>query len=125
MLATLISRILVGAQQSRIIVQRHVEAARIVELRDEADVGRRGGVAEQELARLGRGERFQRGQALADPVRVPGVDLFLQMAERALEIFEHAKIVQRVDVAGDGHRHRNHVRPLRGPGREERLAGVS
>ena len=43
-------RILVGAQQRRIIVERHVEAPRIVELRDQADVGARRRIAEQELA---------------------------------------------------------------------------
>ena len=56
--------------------------------------------------------RFQRRQALADPVRVPGVDLVLRMAELVLQIFEHAQIVERVDVAGDRHRHRDDMRAL-------------
>ena len=35
------------------------------------------------------------------------------MTELALQIFEHAQIVERVDVAGDRHRHCNDMRALR------------
>ena len=98
------ARILIGSHQRRVVVKRDVEAAGVVELRDEADVGGCRSVAAEEFAGFRRGHRFERPKAFDDPVRVPGVDLFLRMAQLALEIFEDAQVVERMDVASHHHR---------------------
>ena len=116
-----LTRILVGAQQGRIAFERHVETACIVELRHEADIGGCRSVAAKELAGFRRRHRFERSKALGDPVRVPGVDLFLRMAELALQIFEDAQVVQRMDVAGHHHRQGDDMRPLGGGRGNQRL----
>ena len=116
-------RILFGAEQRRIGIERHVVASRIVELRDEADVGAGRRVTEQEFACARSSQNLQRWKSFVDPMRVPAVDFFLRMAELALQIFEHSEVVQRVDVAGDRHRHRHDVRTLGGGRGQKRLVG--
>ena len=106
-------------------VQRHVEAPRIVELRHEADVGSRRRIAEQERASVRSGHRFERGQTFRDPVRIPAVDLRLIVAELGLDVFQHAQIVERMDVAGDGHGHRDDVCAVGRGGGDQRMVGVA
>src|SRR3546814_2019921 len=83
--------------QPRIIAQRHLEAPRVIDLRDEAAVGDPGRVATK-IAVVAR-HRLQSFEALRDPCRDPAVLRLLVETEVALQIFEHAKIVERVDVA--------------------------
>src|SRR3954451_23241408 len=113
------------AQQCREVVDRHLEAPRIVELGDEANVGARGRIAEQELAGVSLRHGFKGAEALADPMGVPTIDLLLRVAELVLQIFEDPKIVEGVDVAGDGHRHCNDVSAFRCRGGNEWWHGIS
>ena len=117
-------RILLGAEQGRKSVERDVEPPRIVQLRHQAHVGAGRGIAEQELARLRRGQRLERGQPLGDPVRIPAVGLLLRVAELVLQIFDDPEIIERVDVARDHHRHRHDMGALGGGRGDERRNGI-
>ena len=57
-------------------------------------------------------------------MRVPAVDRRLVLAKLGLEIFEHAQIVERVDVAGDRHRHRPHMSAVGWVARHQRRVGA-
>ena len=89
-----------------------VDAARVGELRHEADVGerRRVAVAEAARRRFAREPRFERLEADVDPVLVPAVLLLFGDAERAGQVMQHAQVVERMDVAGDRERDRAHAR---------------
>src|SRR5262245_16792708 len=79
-------------------------AARIEDLRDEAEIGNRRRIAEAEGPALD--HRLDRLQtALQNPVAIPSIDLVLRAAERAFEIIEHPQIVERVNVASNRKRH--------------------
>src|SRR5689334_16289884 len=60
---------------------------------------------------------FQLGKSVRDPVPVPVVDLLLRLPERALQMLQHAQVVQRMDLArdqiGDGTHPRARERFLR------------
>ena len=82
-----------------------VEAPRVEHLRHQEDVGEGDAVAEQEAAGARRGERLKPIEPLAHPMPVPIVARRLIDAE-AGKMLQHAQIVERMDVAGDGERKR-------------------
>jgi hypothetical protein len=80
-------------------IEGHLEAAGIVDLGDEADVGERHPGTEGIGA--GPDQRLDGLEADDDPVLVPGLHGSLVGLEHVAEVVERADIVQRVDVAGD------------------------
>ncbi len=114
----------VDGEQRRVRREIGRHAPRVGELRDEADVGERGSVAVAVAPRGGfaRELRLQRREADLAPVPVPRVAGGLVDAERAGQVLQHAQVVERVDVAGDGERDGAHARALRrGPRQQARL----
>src|SRR5262249_45145349 len=65
-------------------LQRHLQPSRIVDLRHEADIGERDRAAQG--VRAGPHHGLQRGEALEDPMMIPGIDLGLLLAELVLEV---------------------------------------
>ena len=104
-----------------------VEAPRVVHLRHQADVRERDGRTErvQAVGGVALDPCLQRGEALADPVPVPARDRLLVLAERPLQVGEHPQVVERMDVAGDGERHRAHGRAILCTARQQRRLGMS
>src|SRR5215471_4895694 len=102
--------------------ERHLQTPRVVDLRHQADIGQR------DLAAEGIGRRadhgFHRGEALENPVVIPGVDLGLVLTKLVLEVAQRSHIVERVDVAGDHLGERAHLRPLDGVARQQRRLGM-
>ena len=90
-------------------------AARVRDLRHEADVGERGRVAVAEAPgrAVVRQRLLQRLEADVDPVAVPAVLLLLREAQRADQVVQHAQVVERMDLAGDLQRDRAHARTRR------------
>src|SRR5438477_6040694 len=80
-------------------------APRIGELWNEADVGerRRCAVAELACRSLARELRFERGESQVDPVAIPAILRFLARADRAGQVPQDTEIVERMDIARDGH----------------------
>ena len=112
--------------ERRVRRQVHREAARVVDLRDQAAVGdrRRVAVAEGAGRRMVLQQRFERGEAFGDPVPHPDVALGLRHAPVALEILQHAQVVERMDVAGDQLRQRAHALAVaRGRRQQRRRSG--
>ena len=94
-------------------------------MRHQADVGPGRRVAEHELARFGSAIASKRRQTFADPVRYQLSTSSCELAELVLEIFEHAQIIERVDVAGDRHRHRDDMRAFGRRGGDQGLVGIA
>src|SRR3954471_7716985 len=82
-------------EERRAAGQVRVDAARIGELRDEANIGKRRRRAEAvgPAPAVLEDELLAGAQALLDPVPVPGVDHVLLVPERALEVFQDAQVV--------------------------------
>src|SRR5919198_6482489 len=98
-----------------------VIALRIEDLRHQAAVGHGGRIAVAEPSRAGpRKIGLQLGEPVGDPVPVPVVDLLLRLAERALQMLQHAQIVERMDLAGDEVGERAHARACDRLARQER-----
>ena len=72
----------IDPDKRRIGIERDVEAAGIVHLRDEADVGEADPVAIEPLPGGARGHVFQRGEGFGDPVAIPVVAVDLDERER-------------------------------------------
>ena len=119
-----LARVGVGADEGRVGVERHVEAPCIVHLRDQADVGDGRAVTVEKSP--ARGAAIASSAVKPSPIQcaVPVVLVpSWSLPELALEIFEHPQIVERVDVAGDGQRHRPHMRRLGRIGRQQQRLG--
>jgi hypothetical protein len=86
------------------------------------------GVGVQDLAAEGIGRRaehrFQWLEALENPVVIPGVDLGLVLTQLVFEIAQRARIVERMDVAGNHLRRRPHLRPFERIARQQRRLGM-
>ena len=84
-----------------------LEAAGVIELRYETDIGEGRFVTEAKLFSLWRREYllFQRRQTQGDPVLGPLIDCGLFLLEFVLEINERPQILQRMDLAGNGKGH--------------------
>src|SRR5262249_14350119 len=103
-------------------IERHLQTARVVNLRRQADVSERDPAAAGIGLRVDHG--FHRGKALENPVVIPGVDLGLVLTELVLEVAQRTRIVERMDVAGDQLRHRPHLRPFDRIARQQRRLGM-
>src|SRR4029453_18304491 len=89
------------ARQRRVRTQIEMDAARVRELRNEADVGKRwrGAMAERAGWRFARQSRPGRLEPDVAPIPIPAVLLRVGRPERAGQVVEHAQVVERVDVA--------------------------
>ncbi len=74
----------VDAEDLRELVERHLEAARIGNLRHQSDIGERDGVAIRIGA--GRDQRLDGFEALEHPMMVPRIDRALLLAELMFQI---------------------------------------
>src|SRR5690606_30478969 len=96
---------------STVFVDRHnawkwrqveLDAPCIGALGRQADIGERRRIAEYERCLgLSRQLRFQSFKSAADPMTAPGIYCSLISAKGRLQIAQHRKIVQRMNVAGD------------------------
>src|SRR6266446_9439173 len=73
-------------------IERHLQTPRVVDLRYQADIGERNLAAEGIGRRTDHG--FHRGEALENPVVVPGVDLGLVLTKLVLEIAQRSHVVE-------------------------------
>ena len=80
-------------------------------------------VAEGAGRRMVLQQRFERSEAFDDPVPHPYVALGLRHAPVALEVLQHAQVVERVDVAGDQLRQRAHALAIARGSRQQRRIG--
>ena len=64
--------------------------------------------------------RLERGKPLDDPVPHPPVAFRLRHVPFALEVLQHAQVVERMDVAGDQLRQRAHALAIARRGRQQR-----
>ena len=103
-----------------------LEAARAFHLRHEVGVGQRGAVAEAERAALAVccQQRFQRLEPGNDPGGAPGQYVDLTALQRVAQIFQHAPVVQGVDVAADDGRERAHPGALLRVGGQQCRRGI-
>ena len=85
-------------------------------------IGERGPSPEGERPRLD--QRFDRIEARADPMGVPGVPRGLILSKLIFEIREHAGIVERVNVASNKARDSAHLRAEYGAERQEGRIGI-
>src|SRR5258705_9427529 len=103
-------------------IERYIEAAGIVDLWHEADVGK----ADMRTERVGAREeqRFGRLESDRHPMRIPGIDGVLVLLERVLQIEQRADIVERMDVAGDHLGERAHMGTFDRVCRQQRRLGM-
>src|SRR5436305_12293790 len=94
---------------------RDAGESRIGELWNETDVGkrRRCTVAELACRSVACELYFERGKSQVDPVSIPAVLRFLARADGAGQVLQDAKIVERMDIAGNGHCDGANARPHR------------
>ena len=106
----------------RIGVERHVEAPRVPDLRDEAEVRKRRRIAEYERAdaRINRQPLLQRRKAEIDPVSIPGCFLLIRDAERPRQILEHAQVIHWMNVARHLQGHGAHINTIQRGSRQQR-----
>src|SRR5262245_15254855 len=83
----------------RKFVERYLEAPGICNLRDQTNIGNRNLRATG--VRSGLDQLLQRRKAFDDPMMLPGVNIGLFMPEPPLDISQWARIVERVNIAGD------------------------
>src|SRR5438445_804698 len=93
------------ACERRIGIEENAGAPRIGELWNEADVGerRRRTVAELACRSLACELCFERGEPEIDPVAIPGILRFFACADDAGQVPQDTEIVERMDIACDGH----------------------
>ena len=115
------TRMTVGTWSS---LQSH--ALGVEDLRHEHAVGQAGRVAVAEAAgRRAAGElALDRLQAGLDPVPVPAVLGLVVDAQLALQVAQHAQVVERMDLAGDVERDRAHAGAAERVGGQERRLGT-
>ena len=103
------------------------EPPRVVHLRDEEDVRERHAVAVQvpAVGRAAQRKLLEAAEPFRDPVPVPGRHGLLALRQRTLEVVEDPQVVEGMDVAGDGERHRADHRPLTGIRRQQRRIRAS
>src|SRR5438876_6294953 len=93
------------ACKRRIGIERNAGAPRISELWNQADVGerRRCAVAELACRSLACELYFERGEPKVDPVAIPAILRFVARADSAGQVPQDTEIVERMDIARDGH----------------------
>src|ERR1035441_9558699 len=102
---------LMYAHDGRIRIERALQPLRIGDLRHQAAIGQRRGFAVAIAAGVRTaGERALEGlQTLPYPMTGPALALRLIELELGFQIAQNAQIVERMDVAGDAERQREHA----------------
>ena len=91
------------ARQHRVIIERTVKALGIENLRDEANVRHGDDIAIAEAAGDARAGHvsLQAAQRLGDPMGIPRLCRRLIRPKLHLDVFEHAHVVEGMNVAAD------------------------
>jgi len=72
-----------------------------------------------------REKRFHHLEALGDPVAVPGVHALFVEPVGLADVFAHAQVVERMDLAGDDLRKGAHVGAVERAGRQQLGPGIN
>ena len=105
-----------GSNRRRQVVELHVEATRVVELWDQADIGKRGRVAHGELSGQRAMHRVVGDQAVANIRRAPLARVDLEVG---LQAQQQVEVLQRLDPRVDD------LGELSGLGSKKRVSGSS